>query len=113
MARLTPDLETTQVTIIHGKAQGADMLADNWAIRHEVKRDVYPADWTTHGKKAGILRNAEMLASGVDLVIAFWDGKSRGTKNMIDRAKKAGVPVELVMFGAQPLVSPSESDGKP
>jgi hypothetical protein len=58
---------------------------------------VFPADWETHGRAAGPIRNQAMLDEGKPyLVIAFWDGKSKGTLDMISRATRAGVPVKIV-----------------
>jgi hypothetical protein len=52
----------------------------------------FPADWDTHGRAAGVIRNKQMAEYG-DMLIAFWDGESKGTKNMIDTSKKLGLLV--------------------
>lgn len=92
-------------TLIHGGARGADSMCWGWVLsrnhgccnERQLGCDQYLADWDKHGKAAGIIRNTEMLEKGKpDLVIAFWDGKSPGTKNMISQAEKAGVPVKVV-----------------
>lgn len=86
------------IVIVHGGARGADRMADEWAVINSVKRDVYPvvsSDWQRFGKRAGILRNEVMLDSGPDLVIAFWDGKSKGTAHTISEARRRGIPFEL------------------
>jgi predicted Rossmann-fold nucleotide-binding protein len=77
--------------IIEGGAKGADRMARTFAINYGVAHETYPADWE---KAAGILRNQEMLETGIDLVIAFPGG--RGTADMIRRAEKAGVEVYKV-----------------
>lgn len=78
--------------IIHGAATGADTQAMIWAQTMGVKHAPFAADWHTHGKAAGPLRNQRMLDEGrPDLVIAFPGG--RGTADMVRRAKAAGVPV--------------------
>ena len=78
--------------IIHGAAKGADSLASEWAALNEVKEEVFPADWKTHGRAAGPIRNQQMLDEGKpDLVIAFPGG--RGTADMVKRARKAGIEV--------------------
>lgn len=78
--------------IISGAATGADSLAIDYAVVNWCGLEEYPADWTKHGKKAGYLRNKQMLEEGKpDLVIAFPGGK--GTANMIKLAKEAGVEV--------------------
>lgn len=78
--------------VIHGAADGADSLADQWARRHLIPTLRFPADWEHHGRSAGPRRNAEMLRDGKpDLVLAF--PGSRGTADMISKAKAAGVEV--------------------
>jgi len=82
-------------TIIHGQAHGADLLADTWAVNNYVMIEEYPADWATHGKAAGPIRNKQMLDIGKpDLVVAFPGGA--GTKNMCTLARAAGVEVRKV-----------------
>ena len=84
-------------TVIEGAARGADIIAGNVAHRMGFIIEEYPADWNKYGKRAGFIRNTEMLAKGrPDIVIAFWDGQSRGTAMMIEIAKKAGVPVKVI-----------------
>jgi len=57
----------------------------------------FPADWNKYGKSAGYKRNEEM-AKYADALIAFWDGKSKGTKHMIDLAKRYGLKVKVVIY---------------
>jgi hypothetical protein len=83
--------ELCPITIVHGAARGADNMAARWAYDNKVPTESHPADWTTHGKAAGIIRNKEMLDSGIDYVIAFPGG--RGTAHMKRIAEQAGVPV--------------------
>ena len=78
--------------IIHGGASGADSLAGEWAKKHNIKCQVFPADWGKYGKSAGPIRNQQMLDEGKpDEVYAFPGG--RGTADMIARSKKAGLKV--------------------
>lgn len=78
--------------IIEGDARGADRIAGFWARDNKIDNLKFPADWDTHGKAAGILRNRKMLDEGKpDMVIAFPGG--RGTANMVFIAKEAGVEV--------------------
>ena len=78
--------------LIHGNASGADSLAAQWAERHQVKVEPFPADWERHGRAAGPIRNERMIRYGKpDLVLAFPGG--RGTANMIDNAHAAGISV--------------------
>jgi len=70
------------LTLISGAAQGADRLGERVATDMGVNVLKFPAEWDKHGKKAGILRNIEM-SKEADMLIALWDGKSRGTRHMI------------------------------
>jgi hypothetical protein len=80
--------------VIHGAAPGADLIAATWARHNNVEQVSYAADWTTHGRAAGPIRNQIMLdQSRPDLVLAFPGG--RGTADLVARAKKAGVEVEI------------------
>ena len=80
------------VVIIHGGARGADSLAGLIADKAGVPVEVFPADWDRHGKRAGFVRNTQMLVEGKpDLVLAAPGGK--GTAMMVEIARKAGVRV--------------------
>lgn len=81
--------------LIEGGAKGTDHLAQSWAKTHNVTFTTYRANWDKHGKSAGPIRNRQMLEEGLpDVVIAFPGG--RGTDNMIDQARKKGIPVIMV-----------------
>lgn len=89
--------ENTALTIISGKASGADSLALGWAKYINALVEEYPANWGKYNKQAGPIRNVYMLTEGKpDIVIAFPGGK--GTKHMVDISKKAGVLVEEVVY---------------
>jgi predicted Rossmann-fold nucleotide-binding protein len=86
---LGPDL------IIHGGAPGADSLAAEYARETKTPVKAFLADWQTHGRAAGPLRNQQMLDEGKpDLVVAFPGGI--GTADMVRRAEAAGVKVQEV-----------------
>ena len=78
--------------VVSGKAAGADRLGEMYAKDFKKELAEFPADWATHGKKAGILRNIQM-AEYADALIALWDGKSSGTSHMIDTANEKGLEV--------------------
>lgn len=79
-------------TIIHGGAKGADSIADEWAVVNWTGLEIYKADWNTHGKAAGAIRNRRMLRDGKpDVVVAFPGG--RGTADMVKIAQAAGIKV--------------------
>jgi hypothetical protein len=82
------ELEGKITTITSGGARGADTLAEKYADNHSIPKVIIKADWATHGKGAGYIRNAEMINSGVDAVLALWDGQSRGTRNTLELADK-------------------------
>lgn len=73
------------ITIIHGAAKGADRIADEWAVVNWVQIEEYPAQWDMYGKRAGFLRNLQMIVEGKpDVVVAFPGGP--GTANMVKQA---------------------------
>lgn len=89
---VTHGLSRTEIVIVHGGCRtGADAIADNYAAEMMLPREMHPADWKTHGKKAGFVRNAEMVNSGVDICLAFIKNKSKGATMCRDLALKAGV----------------------
>lgn len=83
-------------SVIHGGARGADIAAYWACLALDIPAYTRLPDWKTHGKRAGILRNLAMLDERPDLVIAFWDGKSRGTLHTVTEARKRGIPVEVI-----------------
>ena len=94
--------------VIHGCCRGADLMAADAAKRMGYAGVGYPADWTTHGKAAGPIRNQHMLdrehspESPIELCIAFHDdiGNSKGTGDMVRRALLAGIEVKFVLSSA-------------
>lgn len=83
------------IVVVHGGAQGVDERADQVAHRLGMKVEVWPADWERYGRKAGPIRNREMVAT-CDYLLAFWDGVSRGTASAIQAAVDEDVPFEIV-----------------
>lgn len=86
-----------QITIVSGKAKGADALGEKYADEKGYAKLFYPADWDKYGKSAGPKRNYQM-AEVADFLIAFWDGESRGTKSMIDIAKSKGLQIRIIRY---------------
>lgn len=78
--------------IVSGGARGVDQLGERIGREFNIPVKVFPADWDTHGKRAGPIRNAQM-ADYAEALIAVWDGQSRGTANMIQQATKKGLKV--------------------
>ena len=89
-AILSSGFEITEV--VSGTARGVDRLGEEYARNNNIPVSKFPADWDTHGKKAGYIRNSEM-ADHADALIAIWDGESRGTKHMIDIAERKSLDV--------------------
>ena len=79
-------------TVISGGARGVDHMGEIFAEEMNLNLKIFRADWETNGRAAGPIRNRKM-AENADALIAIWDGKSRGTKNMIETAKKLGLLV--------------------
>lgn len=78
--------------VISGMAKGPDMAAVAWAEANGIPCTKMPADWKKYGKRAGFLRNAEM-AKVADALIALWDAKSGGTRNMIAAMQRIPKPM--------------------
>lgn len=87
----------TNVEIVSGTAKGADQLGERYAISKGFSISRFPADWSRFGKSAGYIRNEEM-AKYSNALVAFWDGKSSGTKHMIDLANKYELVVEIIKY---------------
>lgn len=83
--------------IVCGEARGADMLGNTYAYDNDIKVKDFPADWEHDGKAAGFIRN-EKMAKYADKAIIFWDGKSVGSKDMIDKMEKLGKEVRVVYY---------------
>ena len=90
-------IKTHNVIIVSGHASGADSLGEKFAAYHNLQCELHPANWELYGKAAGPIRNEEM-AKVADALIAFWDGKSPGTKSMISLARRKGLQVAVVRY---------------
>lgn len=87
----------TPFIFLSGGCAGADRIGEMFAAKNGYKIEKFPAEWERFGRAAGPIRNRKM-AQTCDLVICFWDGKSRGTKSMISLAKEYGKPVKIKMI---------------
>ena len=81
--------------IVSGGARGIDELGERWAKLYGIIMKRFNPDWITHGKAAGPIRNQQM-AEYADALMVVWDGKSRGTKNMMEEMKKVDKPIYVV-----------------
>lgn len=89
------------IEIVSGGARGADSLGEQFAKQYNLNIKVFPAKWNTYGKMAGYMRNAEMAryaSQESGILIAFWDGVSRGTKHMIETADKYDIKTYIVRY---------------
>ena len=90
-AYLPPD--TTR--IISGGARGVDACAREYALAHRIPFTEILPDYRRHGRGAPLKRNL-LIVEQADLVLAFWDGKSRGTRFVIDTCEKTGKPIRVI-----------------
>ena len=90
-----------EVQIVSGCCRGADALGERYAREHGIPVVRFPADWQAYGKAAGPIRNrkmAEYASEGEGILVAFWDGKSRGTASMIRLAEKYELQIKTITY---------------
>lgn len=90
-------LNSSDITTISGKAMGADLLGERFSSKYGFNILEFPADWDSHGRSAGPIRNAEMARNATHC-ICFWDGESNGTKNMIENCKKFNLVYKIIYY---------------
>ncbi len=83
--------------VVSGGAKGVDVMGEEWAEKNGIPVKVFKADWKTYGRAAGPKRN-EQMAEYAEALLAIWDGKSKGTANMIKNAEKNGLVVHVFRF---------------
>ena len=88
---------TDEIQIVSGTARGADQLGERYAAEQGYSIQRFPADWEHEGKSAGYKRNVKM-AEYADALVAFWDGRSRGTGHMISLARMRNLQVRIVSY---------------
>lgn len=88
------DSEFKITEVVSGGCSGVDQLGERWARDKGIPIKVFQAEWLTYGPSAGPIRNKKM-ADYAEALIACWDGKSRGTKDMIDKATEKGLKVYI------------------
>lgn len=86
-----------RISILSGTSSGSDSLGERYAKERGYTLNRYPADWKRYGKAAGPIRNRQMVKDA-DAAIVFWDGQSRGTKNLIEEANRHGLKVWIIMI---------------
>lgn len=80
--------------LLSGGCRGADLLGERFAIENNWQIKKYPAEWNKYGRAAGPIRNNKMVCDS-DFIICFWDGKSKGTENLIKSAIKQGKSIKI------------------
>lgn len=89
--------------IISGCTKGADTLGMRYAAAMKIPCIKFPADWDKFGKRAGLIRNEEMAKYSISdnskgVLVAFWNGESRGTASMIKLAEKYGLEIHVIRY---------------
>ncbi len=98
---LSPDETSQYIEVVSGHCEGADAMGEEFAKHFGLMLKVFPADWDKYGKYAGPRRNKEMAeyaSKENGILIAFWDGESRGTRNMIDEALNHKLDVHVIKW---------------
>ena len=101
----------TDIEIVSGGASGTDAMAERYAHDHGYSLQIFPAEWSRYGKRAGYVRNREMhsyISTFTDRgVIAFWDGSSRGTAQSLALSKEFDNPLRVIQIDSshRPSVS--------
>ncbi len=95
------DLGFNITTVLSGTAGGVDTIGEKWSMQRGHGLERFPADWEAYGMRAGFIRNSEMVKEA-DALVAVWNGRSRGTKDTIDKARTADLSVLVVLFKLHP-----------
>ena len=95
--RALHDNKQEMAEVVSGHAKGADKLGETWAWFNNIPVKLFPADWQHKGKAAGIVRNRQM-AEYADVLVLFWDGKSRGSLNMLQTARELGLDTHVIRY---------------
>ncbi len=99
LEKLFEDYE--DIRIVSGHAKGADTFAEKYAADNQIPIRVFPAEWEKYGRAAGPIRNRTMLDYAKEetpVVVAFWDGRSPGTGNMLKEAMAADVECHIFNY---------------
>jgi len=88
------------IEIVSGGAKGIDTLAENYALNHNIKTNIFLPDWDKYGRSAGFKRNVKII-SNADITIAFWDGKSKGTKHSMNITKDLDKTLIVVKYNVK------------
>ena len=86
-----------EIEIVSGTASGADTLGERYAKEKGYRLKRFPADWDRYGRRAGPMRN-RLMAEYADALLAYWNGESRGTANMIEEARARGLKIGIKRY---------------
>ena len=109
-AILVEKAKTHRIIILSGGAAGADTLGESYARERGYLVEVHPADWDRYGKRAGPIRNG-VMASKAQALIAFWDGSSPGTRDIIEQAEGKGLAIRVISYPYKSKVWRRQSGG--
>jgi hypothetical protein len=91
------DTPHDQIVLIHGAARGADRIASRYADAMDWSNESHHAEWDKYGKRAGIMRNLQMVNAGADICVAFILNNSRGATHCANYAESKGIPVKRIV----------------
>lgn len=95
---LRQTLSKLEITlVVSGGAKGADSLGEEYANANNIPTKIFLPDWEKYGKSAGMLRNSDII-NEAEIVVAFWDGESKGCKDAIAKANKLNKKVLIISF---------------
>jgi hypothetical protein len=95
---LRQTLSKLEITlVVSGGAKGADSLGEEYANANNILTKIFLPDWDKYGKSAGMLRNSDII-NEAEIVVAFWDGESKGCKDAIAKANKLNKKVLIISF---------------
>lgn len=103
VTEIIDELGAEEFEIVSGGARGADKLGETYANQRDLPWRRFPAEWDKYGKGAGHVRNAQMGNYATEdgytgVLIAFWDGNSTGTSNMISIAKRLKMKIYIINY---------------
>ena len=95
-------IDKENTILVSGHAKGADTFAELYAEKYGIDIKIFPPEWSKYGRAAGPIRNKQMLdyisEADENLVIAFWNGQSKGTKHTVETANKMGIEVQIIYY---------------
>ncbi len=95
---LKKTLSNIEITLlVSGGATGADSLGEQYAIENNIETKIFLPDWDKHKRAAGMIRNTDIVNES-EVVVAFWDGNSRGTLDSINKAKKSNKKLIIINY---------------